>query len=116
VVHLGLLVISDPVEDKLHRKHNITFDKVKEAIQWPAEARAAWEDHLVYGRRLVAVGVVASRRRVLCNAQILIQFQTGLQLAPGHAYKWRVRIDGVTQDEWTELLYVPTAATGPVVG
>jgi uncharacterized DUF497 family protein len=65
-VHLGRLVIDEPTRDKLHRKHDITFEDVVEAIQWPARARAAWEEHEVYGRRLVAVGSVASRRQVIC--------------------------------------------------
>jgi hypothetical protein len=66
VVYLGRLVILDEgVIDKLHKKHNITFDEVVEALQWPARARAAWEDHPHYGRRLVANGSVASGRSVL---------------------------------------------------
>ncbi|MGO9157011.1 hypothetical protein [Mycobacterium sp.] len=50
------------------------------------------------------------------KAQILLNFQNGLPLAPGHAYVWRVKIDGDTRPEWTEMLYVPTASAGPVLG
>jgi hypothetical protein len=66
-VYLGQLVIDPEIEDKLHRKHKgITFADVVEAIQWPAKALAAWEDHPVHGRRVVALGTVASGRRVIC--------------------------------------------------
>jgi uncharacterized DUF497 family protein len=65
-VHLGRLVIDGPTRQKIHRKHNITFDEVVEAIQWPARARAAWEQHDAYGMRLVVVGSVATGREVLC--------------------------------------------------
>jgi hypothetical protein len=66
VVYLGRLVVLDEgVIDKLHQKHNITFDAVVEALQWPARADAAWEPHEAYGWRLVARGSVASGRRVL---------------------------------------------------
>jgi hypothetical protein len=42
VVYLGRLVILDEgVEDKLHQKHNITYDEVVEALQYPARALAA---------------------------------------------------------------------------
>ena len=59
-------MIDEPIRDKLNRKHNITFAAVVEAIQYPARADAAWEEHPDYGRRVVAVGAVASGRRVLC--------------------------------------------------
>ena len=66
-MHFGQLVIGPGVEDKLHRKHNgLTVDDVKEAIQWPAQAQAGWEDHPVHGERVVAVGSVASGRRLIC--------------------------------------------------
>jgi hypothetical protein len=43
------------------------------------------------------------------KSQMLLNFQNGLPLAPGRAYTWRVKIDGETKDDWTEMLYVPTA-------
>lgn len=49
-------------------------------------------------------------------AQIIMQFQNGLPLAPGRGYRWRIKIDGETRDEWTEIVFVPTASAGPVVG
>ena len=50
------------------------------------------------------------------KAQMLMQFQTGLPLAPGRLYVWRVKIDHLTRDEWTQPMYVPTLAPGPVIG
>jgi hypothetical protein len=50
------------------------------------------------------------------KAQMLLHFQNGLPLAPGRAYTWRVKVDSDTRPEWTEMLYIPTASTGPVHG
>jgi hypothetical protein len=50
------------------------------------------------------------------KTQILLQFQNGLPLPPGRGYKWRIKVDHQTREEWTELLYIPTASAGPVVG
>jgi hypothetical protein len=50
------------------------------------------------------------------KSQLLLHFQNGLPLAPGHLYRWRVKVDGETQDAWTESIYVPTASAGPVLG
>lgn len=63
---MGRLIIDEETRDKLHRKHSITFEDVVEAIQWPARAQAAWEDHPDYGLRLVAHGSVAAGRDVIC--------------------------------------------------
>lgn len=65
-MYLGLLTIDEQTRDKLHRKHNITFDDVVEAIQYPARAEAGWEDHPDYGWRVVAVGTNATGRPVIC--------------------------------------------------
>ena len=65
-MHLGQLVIDESVRAKLNTKHNISFDEVKEAIQHPARARAKWDNHPVHGRRVAAIGTVASGRAVLC--------------------------------------------------
>lgn len=64
-MHLGRLVIEPEIEDKLHRKHHITYNDVVEAIQWPARAQAAWEDDPDYGLRVIAVGTVAAGRGVI---------------------------------------------------
>ncbi|MGO9382385.1 MAG: hypothetical protein ACLP4W_09875 [Mycobacterium sp.] len=50
------------------------------------------------------------------KVQILLNFQTGLPLTAGQRYTWRVRIDGISRDEWTEWLYIPSPAPGAVVG
>jgi hypothetical protein len=67
-------------------------------------------------RPTVMQGAEVDQDAVRPKTQILLQFQTGLPLAAGHAYRWRVRIDGDTRDEWTELLFIPTASAGPVLG
>jgi hypothetical protein len=54
----------------------------------------------------------AARPRI----QILLNFQAGLPLPKGQRYKWRVRVDGESRDEWTEWLYIPKPTPGPVVG
>jgi len=50
------------------------------------------------------------------KTQILLQFQNGLPLAAGHRYLWRVKVDGETRPDWTEVMFVPLATAGPVVG
>jgi hypothetical protein len=37
---------------------------------------------------------------------LVVQFPTGLPLAGGRGYQWRVVVDGATQDSWTELFTV----------
>jgi len=48
--------------------------------------------------------------------QILLVFQGGLKLDAGQLYRWRVTVDGATRDDWTELMYIPTATTPPSFG
>jgi len=50
------------------------------------------------------------------KVQMVLQFQTGLKLDPGHLYRWRVRVDGDTKDDWTEMMYVATASAPPAFG
>jgi hypothetical protein len=85
VVHLGRLVIVDEsVNDKLRQKHHITYDEVVEALQWPAKARAAWDDHPDYGRRLIAMGSVASGREVIGYLEPLPEWDD-------HADTWDIK-------------------------
>lgn len=46
------------------------------------------------------------------RATVMLMFHTGLPLAVGHRFVWRVRIDGVTHDDWVEPLYVPAPKLG----
>lgn len=66
MAYLGLLTINGPTNDKINCKHHITFDEVREAIQWPAPTEVTWEDHPYYGWRLLAYGIVAAGRGVFC--------------------------------------------------
>jgi uncharacterized DUF497 family protein len=63
--HLGLILCDAPVEEKIRRKHGIALSEVRLALQWPARAEAAWEDHAEHGPRLVAVGSVERDRLVI---------------------------------------------------
>lgn len=64
-VYLGLIDADPSVIDKIQRKHNITLDEVREALQWPAAARAAADDHSEHGWRVIAVGETATGRTVI---------------------------------------------------
>ena len=63
--HLGVIEITPAIEYKIRRRHNITGLEVREALQWPAEAETAWENHEEHGRRLVAIGRAATGRLVI---------------------------------------------------
>jgi hypothetical protein len=64
----------------------------------------------------VLPGATIPNELIRPKAQMMMHFQNGLPLAPGRVYIWRVKIDHVTRDEWTEPMYVPTFAPGPVLG
>jgi hypothetical protein len=53
---LGWIVVPPDIEDKLRTKHRLTSAHVREAVCWGAHDVAAWEDHPVYGVRLVVSG------------------------------------------------------------
>lgn len=61
-------------------------------------------------------GLTVPGNAVRPKSQIVMQFMNGLPLKPGQTYRWRVKVDQATQDEWTEPLYVPTLAIGPTIG
>ncbi len=85
VVYLGRLVITDPaVTDKLHRKHDITYEDVVEALQHPAQARAAWDDDPYYGPRVIALGSVADGREVIGYLKALPEWDD-------HADTWDIK-------------------------
>jgi hypothetical protein len=44
------------------------------------------------------------------KTQMLLLFQTGIKLDAGQLYRWRVEVDGVTRDHWTEMMYVVSPA------
>jgi hypothetical protein len=69
VVYIAQIVIDASIVAKINSKHNVTREEVVEAIQWPAATRAAWEDHPLHGRRLIASGRTASDRRILAVLQ-----------------------------------------------
>jgi hypothetical protein len=56
------------------------------------------------------------RRYLPARAQWVMSFATGLPLAAGQGYTWRVRIDGETRDDWVEKFVVFGPAPGPVIG
>ena len=79
----------------------------------PQYLRVATSDTLL---PTVMPGAVIPDGVVRPKAQMLMQFQNGLPLTPGHMYRWRVKVDGDTHNDWTETMFIPTAAAGPVVG
>lgn len=69
VIYIGLVLIDPSVEAKINEKHNVTPDEVREAIQWPARARAVWEDHPDHGLRVIAVGTTWTGRTLMAVLQ-----------------------------------------------
>lgn len=64
-IYLGLILCPPTVERKLRMKHGLTGEHVREALQYPADVRVAWDDHSVHGRRVVATGRVSSGRPLI---------------------------------------------------
>lgn len=56
---IGDLRFSAEVVAKLATKHNLSPEQVKEAVLCDAQDRDYWEDHPLYGRRLIVEGVDA---------------------------------------------------------
>jgi hypothetical protein len=60
--------------------------------------------------------VNAPTRYLPARIQWVLGFATGLPLAVAQGYRWRVRIDGETRDDWIERFVVLGPAAGPVIG
>lgn len=60
------------------------------------------------------LGMGIPRRTLPARTQWVLMFVAGLPLPPAALYRWRVKIDHDSRDEWTEPFYVP-GAPGPVV-
>lgn len=60
------------------------------------------------------MGVPASRLRA--RTQWVLMFPGGLPLSPDALYRWRVRIDQQSRDDWTEEFYVPSPPAPLVFG
>lgn len=56
------------------------------------------------------------RRVMWSRVRVLLHFATGLPLAVGQVYTWRVRIDGESKDYWTYTFAVPGPTARPVLG
>ena len=63
-VHFGLILIAPTIEAKIRTRH-LTGAQVREALQWPATAEAAREDHPEHGERWVAVGTTGDGRQII---------------------------------------------------
>lgn len=48
--------------------------------------------------------------------QVTLGFPTGLPLAPGRQYSWRLQIDGHHSPDWYASFYVPGPPPSPVFG
>jgi hypothetical protein len=53
---IGVIVFSPEVEAKLRAKHNLTPERVYEAVAWGGHHHAGWHTDPVYGRRLILSG------------------------------------------------------------
>lgn len=53
---------------------------------------------------------------VKARVQMPLGFGDGLPLTPGHAYAWKVEIDGQSQKGWKAYFYVPGPPPPPVFG
>lgn len=67
-------------------------------------------------RGLVVPGVNVPPNTVRSSKQFVMYFASGLPLEPNKRYRWRIKIDHETRDEWTETFYVFNADAGPVIG
>ena len=85
VVYLGLIDADESIKAKIQEKHNITLAEVKEAVQWPARAQVAFEDHPEHGERWIAVGETAEHREVVAWLLPVPEY------AEGAADTWRVK-------------------------
>lgn len=61
-------------------------------------------------------GVSAPRRYLPARTQWVMGVSPGLPLIAGQSYRWRVRIDDETRDDWTEPFVVFGPPAGPVLG
>jgi len=60
--------------------------------------------------------VNAPMRYIYPRAQWALSFATGLPLPVGQGFAWRVKIDDMSRDDWTERFVVIGPAAGPVLG
>lgn len=60
--------------------------------------------------------VNAPVRYLPARSQWALTFMTGLPLVAGQGYVWRVKIDDVSHDDWTERFVVFGPVAGPVLG
>lgn len=56
------------------------------------------------------------RRALPARANVVLYFNTGLPIPAGRVLVWRVKLDGESRDSWTLPFFVPSPATGPVLG
>jgi hypothetical protein len=64
-IWIGAVVFTPEVADEIRAKHNVTPAEVSEAVSFGNARRAWWNDHPVYGRRLLALGATYAARVIL---------------------------------------------------
>lgn len=64
-IHLGLIEADPSIETKINTKHNCTLEEVRQALQYPAKARAGWEEDPEHGLRVVALGTTGAGRLLI---------------------------------------------------
>ncbi len=65
IVPIPEIVIDPHIVDKIKSKHNVTADEVKEALLMQLDVDARWEEHPKHGRRVIAIGRIATGRELI---------------------------------------------------
>ncbi len=61
-------------------------------------------------------GLRIPRGALWSRHQMIVNLQSGVPVAAGRAYEWRVSIDSISPDHWAVRFYVPGPAGDLVVG
>lgn len=61
-------------------------------------------------------GLNVPRRTIRPTLQMVLNFGTGLPLAGGYYYTWRIKIDNSSSNAWTERIYVLATPPGIIFG
>ncbi len=62
---IGYVAIPPEIEAKLRTVHLLTPAQIRRAVCLGAHDRASWEDHPVYGQRLVVTGMTEETGRLI---------------------------------------------------
>jgi hypothetical protein len=94
-------------------------DSAGNAVQLPGptgEAQVVRVGQAVRFEEPILPGISVPRHVLRSRQQWVLAFNTGLPLTLGQRYVWRVKIDTETREDWTEEVFVPGQAAGPIFG